>query len=674
MHDGVNFSVFSQHATSVELLTFDAAGDAHPSRVISLDPFRNRTGDYWHVFVPGLRVGQLYGFRVDGAFDPQNGHRFDREKLLFDPYGRCVAARNYDRGAARRSGPNLGTALKCIVTESRSYDWQGDMPLHRPFSQTVIYEMHVGGFTRNPNSGVSPERRGTFSGVIDKIPHLLHLGINAVELLPVFHFDPQDAPLGLSNYWGYNPLSFFAPHPGYCSRFDPLACLDEFKDMVKALHRAGIEVILDVVYNHTAEGPEDGPTLCYRGWDNSIYYILQLDRSRYADYSGCGNTLNANHPVVRRLIRDSVNYWVSTMHVDGLRFDLASILSRDEAGLLVPNAPVLSDLDTDPALAGTKLIAEPWDIQAYQLGAFADGNWKEWNGLFRDHVRCLVKGDNGMVRNLACRILGSPDLYERNRTTAQAVNFVTCHDGFTMNDLVSYNEKHNEANREQNRDGINQNFSWNCGCEGPSTDPSIERLRIQQLKNLWTITFLSVGIPMILMGDEVRRTQSGNNNAYCQNNEISWFDWSSVNTQAELFRFVRRLIRLRLNYQTGRGDSNASLTDFLRQSEIRWHGALLNQPDWSDDSHSLAVTISSSRGRRLLHLIFNAWWNAIEFRLPASPNPGGWSRLIDTALLPPLDIAESDQAVLVEGPVYLAQSRSTVVLSSEPRRARIFEF
>jgi isoamylase len=665
MEGGVNFSVFSMNSTSMELLLFDGPADWRPARVMALDPSNHRTSNYWHVFVPGLAPGPIYAYRVHGPSDLRNGHRFDSEKVLLDPYGKCVAFGNYDRSAASRPGDNAATALKSVVTNSRSYDWQGDTPLYRPFSQTVIYEMHVGGFTRNAASGVSPEKRGTFAGVVEKIPHFLSLGVTAVELLPVFHFDPQDAAEGLSNYWGYSPISFFAPHPAYSSRKDPLGCLDEFKDMVKALHRAGIEVILDVVYNHTAEGPKGGPILCYRGFENSVYYILQKDSGDYADYSGCGNTLNTNHPVVRRMIRDSVNYWVSTMHVDGLRFDLASILSRDESGRPVPNAPVLSDLESDPLLAGIKLIAEPWDLEAYQVGGFADGNWKEWNGLFRDHVRSFVRGDKGMVRNLASRVLGSPDIYERHRAGAeQSVNFVTCHDGFTMNDLVSYNSKHNEANLEGNRDGANQNHSWNCGCEGPTGDPAVERLRIQQLKNLLAITFFAVGTPMLLMGDEGRRTQFGNNNAYCQDNEIGWFNWNLLEKHGELFRFVQQLIRFRLHFHTARENANPSLTDFLRQSEIRWHGVNVGQPDWSDDSHSLAVTIGSSRGEQLVYIVFNAWWHALEFQLPETRNGRPWSRLIDTSLPAPMDIVDRGQAPVVPSSVYHVHPRSTVVLSS----------
>jgi glycogen operon protein len=664
---GVNFSVFSKSGIAVELLLFDGVTDCQPARVIPFDPQRNRTSDYWHVFVPDLAPGQLYGYRIDGPFDPSNGHRYDREKVLLDPYGKCVSNANYSRSAAARPGENAASALKSVVAESRSYDWEGDTPLYRPFSQSVIYEMHVAGFTRHPNSGVDPKIRGTFAGVIEKISHLLSLGVTAVELLPIFQFDPQDAAPTLSNYWGYSPISFFAPHCGYSSRSDPLGCLAEFKDMVKALHRAGIEVILDVVYNHTAEGPAEGPTLCFRGFENAVYYLLkESDRRSYADYSGCGNTLNTNHAVVRRMIHDSVHYWVSTMHVDGLRFDLASILSRDESGRPMANAPILSDLESDPVLAGIKLIAEAWDTQVYQLGSFAGGNWKEWNGLFRDHVRGFVKGDRSSARSLASRVLGSPDLYEHHgRPAENSVNFVTCHDGFTLNDLVSYDRKRNEANLEDNRDGTDNNLSWNCGGEGPTSELEVERLRNTQIKNLLAINFLAIGTPMILMGDEVRRTQLGNNNAYCQDNELSWFDWTLLKTNGEIFRFVRQLIRLRLGFAIEREQQSLSLTEFLRQAEIRWHGVRLDEPDWEDDSHGLAVTIKSAKGERLIHFIFNAWWEPLAFQLPPPLERNCWQRLIDTALPPPLDIADALHASEVTGSSYPAQPRSTVVLSSE---------
>src|SRR5579859_1466461 len=526
---GVNFSIFSRSASSVELLFFDSEDDPRPARVITIDASTNRTDHYWHVFVPDLKPGQFYGYRVRGRFDPSAGMRFDPTKILLDPYGRgVVVPKNYSREAARRESDNGGTAMKNVVVDPSAYDWEGDAPLHRPASRTIIYEMHVRGFTRNPNSGVSEIKRGTYAGLVEKIPYLKQLGITAVELLPVFQFDGQDAPLGLVNYWGYAPVSFFAPHQGYSSRKDALGPVNEFRDMVKALHRAGIEIILDVVFTHTAEGNQDGPTLSFRGLENSAYYILEHDRSHYANYSGTGNTLNANHPVVRRMIVDSLRYWVEEMHVDGFRFDLASILARDSSGHLLSNPPVLWDIESDPSLVGTKIIAEAWDAAGlYQVGSFVGDSWKEWNGRFRDDVRSFFRGENGSVPHFADRLLGSHEIYrQKEREAEQSVNFVTCHDGFTLNDLVSYDHKHNEANGEDNRDGGCDNRSWNCGIEGPTNDPAIERLRNCQVKNFFTATLLPLGLPMFTMGDEVRRTQHGNNNAYCDDSTLNWFDWS----------------------------------------------------------------------------------------------------------------------------------------------------
>jgi glycogen operon protein len=465
---GVNFSVFSKDAVLVELLLFDDANAVKPARVIPLNAGKHRTHHYWHIFIPDLHPSQVYAYRAHGPFAPERGCRFDGEKVLIDPYGLAVAVPDgYDRWAAARPGDNAATSMKSVVADPDRYDWQGDLPLSRPFAETVIYELHVAGFTRHPNSGVTSATRGTYAGLIQKIPYLKDLGITAVELLPVFQFDPQDAPAGRLNYWGYQPVSFFAPHHAYSSKKSPLAVLDEFRDMVKALHRAGLEVILDVVFNHTTEGGVTGPTLSYRGLGNDFYYILEKDKSRYADYTGCGNTLNANQPIVRRLIQDSLRYWVTQMHVDGFRFDLASILSRDEEGRPLPNPPILWDIESDPLLAGTKLIAEAWDAAGlYQVGNFIGDRWQEWNGRFRDDVRRFVRGDNGSVPFVASRILGSPDLYgHEEREAEQSINFVTCHDGFTLNDLVSYNHKHNEVNGEDNRDGSNDNLSWNCGVE-----------------------------------------------------------------------------------------------------------------------------------------------------------------------------------------------------------------
>ena len=534
--------------------------------------------------------------------------------------------------------------------------------------------MHVRGFTRDPSSGVAPHRRGTYAGLIDKIPYLVSLGITAVELLPVFQFDDQDAPAGLPNYWGYSPIAFFAPHLPYSSRPDPLHAIDEFRDMVKALHRAGIEVILDVVYNHTAEGDHTGPTLSFRGLDNEAYYILEADRARYANYSGTGNTLNANQSIVRRLILDSLHYWVEEMHVDGFRFDLASILSRDEAGRPLANPPILWDIDNDPILAGTKLIAEAWDAAGlYQVGSFVGDHWKEWNGHFRDDMRSFVKSDPGLVETVASRLFGSPDIYGmEDRGPEQSINFITCHDGFTLNDLVSYNEKHNQANGEGNRDGHNENCSWNCGVEGPTTDPGIEQLRERQIKNFLAINLLALGSPMLLMGDEVRRTQLGNNNAYCQDNPISWYDWRLHRQHPGVFRFAQEAIRLRLALNLYREFRGLSLIELLSIARIERHGVMLNEPDKGHQSHTVAVSVAGTR--EALYVICNAYREPLEFALPAPPFPGAgaWRRVMDTFLPSPADIVPFAEAPAVTGSTYYVQPRTCVLLAAErPKQDRI---
>jgi glycogen operon protein len=505
--------------------------------------------------------------------------------------------------------------------------------------------------------------------MIEKIPYLQDLGVTAVELLPIFQFDADDCPPGRVNYWGYAPVAFFAPHQAYSSRQDPLGPLDEFRDLVKALHRAGIEVILDVVFNHTAEGNENGPTLCFRGIANDAYYILERDRSRYANYSGTGNTFNANHPVVRRLIVDSLRYWVSEMHVDGFRFDLASILARDDAGNVLPNPPVLWDIESDPLLAGTKLIAEAWDAAGlYQVGSFVGDSWKEWNGRFRDDARDFLRGVGGAHRRFADRMIGSPEIYgHEEREPEQSINFVTCHDGFTLNDLVSYNDKHNDANGEGNRDGMDDNRSWNCGVEGPSDDPAIEALRNRQAKNALTMTLLSLGVPMFVMGDEVRRTQWGNNNAYCQDNETSWFDWTLLEKHADLYRFTSLLIARRLLRDVEHERQRVSLNRIIREAGKAWHGVRLNQPDWSDQSRSFAFTTELREDKLLFHMILNAYWEPLDFELPpavSGSNGGGngWRRWIDTALEPPNDIVPWLDAPTVSASTYRTEARSVVAL------------
>jgi glycogen operon protein len=663
---GVNFSVFSRNAAAIELLLFNREDDSRPSKVIPLDLATNRSYHYWHAFVPGLQPGQLYGYRAHGQFDPASGARFDAGKVLLDPYGRgVVVPQNYSREAARHPGNNCATAMKSVIADPSTYDWEGDTPLKRPSSRTIIYEMHLRGFTRHPSSGLKEHLRGTYAGLIEKIPYLKQLGVTAVELLPVFQFDPQDCPPGNVNYWGYAPVSFFAPHQAYSSRRDPLGLIDEFRDMVKALHREGLEVILDVVFNHTAEGDHTGPTISLRGLDNSIYYLLEADQSRYANFSGTGNTLNANHPIVRRLIVDSLRYWVETMHVDGFRFDLASILARDPSGQVLPNPPVLWDIESDPVLAGTKLIAEAWDAAGlYQVGNFIGDSWKEWNGRFRDDVRSFFRGEDGFVGRLADRFLGSPTIYgHKEREAEQSVNFVTCHDGFTLNDLVSYNEKRNELNGEDNRDGANDNRSWNCGVEGPSGDSAIERLRERQIKNFLAVTLLSVGMPMLLMGDEARRSQRGNNNAYCQDNETSWFDWNLVKQHAVLHRFVELLTGRRALRKMDTEGQRRSLNKLLRTASKAWHGVKLHQPDWSHQSHSLAFSAEVPEENRSFYIIFNAYWEALEFQLPderhaASP----WRRWIDTSLESPYDIQDWPSAPVVTERTYRAGPRSVVAL------------
>ncbi len=664
---GVNFSLYSRDASGIELLFFDHEDDGQPSHVIRLDQTVNRTYHYWHVFVPGLQAGQLYGYRVHGPLDPARGMRFDPTKVLLDPYGRGVAVpRNYSREAARQKGDNAATAMKSVVVDPGLYDWEGDTPLRRPSSQTIVYEMHVKGFTRHPSSGVPEATRGTFRGLIEKIPYLQDLGISAVELLPVFQFDPQDCPPGRVNYWGYAPVSFFAPHQAYSSRQDPLGPVDEFRDMVKSLHRAGIEVILDVVFNHTAEGDHLGPTLSFRGLDNNAYYLLEPDRSHYANYSGTGNTLNANHPIVRRMIVDSLRHWVEEMHVDGFRFDLASILARDSAGQVMSSPPVLWDIESDPTLAGTKIIAEAWDAAGlYQVGSFVGDSWKEWNGRFRDDVRSFIRGEDGSLRRFADRLLGSHEIYRhKEREAEQSVNFVACHDGFTLNDLVSYNQKHNEANGEENRDGGDDNRSWNCGAEGPTADPEIERLRNRQVKNFMTVMLLSLGLPMFLMGDEVRRTQQGNNNAYCQDNEANWLDWSLLVKHADVHRFVKLLIARRLLRDIGPERQRMTLIQLIRQGIRGWHGVKLDQPDWSSYSHSVALSAEISKEALLFHFIFNSYWEPLDFELPRTGmgKRVSWRRWIDTFQETPEDIVPWQEAPIVPEYTYRAGPRSVVVL------------
>lgn len=660
---GVNFSIYSKNASAVELLLFDGPKSTQPSHTFRLEPSRNRTFHYWHLFVHGIGEGQCYGWRFYGPYAPEIGLCFDGNKLLVDPYARAVAMEHYDREAAKVQGDNTARGIKSVVIADQNYDWEGDRPLNHPYSRSVIYELHVGGFTKHSSSGLPTELRGTYRGLIEKIPYLQALGVNSVELMPVQQFDPADVPDPTKvNYWGYAPIALFAPHSAYASTTDPVGAVREFKDMVKALHRAGIEVILDVVFNHTSEGGHDGPIWGFKGIENRVYYMLD-EQYAYQNYSGTGNTLNANHSVVRRLIRDCLRYWVSEMHVDGFRFDLASILSRDEAGQPIQNPPILWDIESDPVLAPTKIIAEAWDVQQYQLGNFVGDRWAEWNGAYRDDIRRFLKGDEGMARTAAYRVNASPDLFEKGlRNPNRSINFITCHDGFTLNDLVSYNEKHNWGNGEENRDGHNHNHSWNCGAEGPTDDPDIEALRLRQIKNHLVLLMLSQGTPMLLMGDEVRRSQGGNNNAYCQDNPISWLDWGQASQQQSLIRFVRKLIDFNLNTAYFQEEYYWNSPKGLGSSTCTFGGVKTKKPDWSHHSHTLSFTLKNPRYPYRLHVMINAYWEHLAFEIPKPKGRRPWRRIVNTAQIAPLDILDFREAPLVRSGQMVINSRSVVVL------------
>ena len=663
---GVNFCVYSRNATGIDLLLFDAADAAAPTQVIPLDAERNHTYHYWHAFVKGASPGQLYGYRAYGPYAPESGLRFDRAKLLIDPYALAIAnTENYRREKASQPGDNTPWALKSVVIDPAAYDWEGDTPIRRPFMNTLIYEMHVGGFTRHPSSGIDPAIRGTYAGLIEKIPYLQDLGVKTIELMPVQQFDPQDAPV-LSNYWGYQPIAWFAPHAAYSSRTDPLEPVDEFRDMIKALHRADIEVILDVVFNHTAENGVEGPILSLRGLDNPTYYLLDPDDPAvYIDDTGCGNTVNGNTTIARRMILDCLRHWVQNMHVDGFRFDLASILSRGEDGMPLKDPPILWDIESDPILANAKSIAEAWDAAGlYQVVTFIGDRWSVWNGQYRDNVRRFVKSDHGTVSKLADSIMGSAALYHQSdRDPDRSVNFITAHDGFTLNDLVTFNEKHNQANGEENRDGANDNNNWNCGEEGPSDDPAVEALRQRQIKNLITILLMSQGRPMLLMGDEIRRTQLGNNNAYAQDNEISWFDWRDIERHAGLLRFVRGLIQF---HQRSAIFHDRRYWSEPGGADIVWHGVQLDHPDLGDNSHSLAFELIHPDSHEHLHVLLNSFWEPLDFALPELPPNLGWLRLVDTALDSPEDFIDPPIPLPTERRQYQLQARSCAVLVAGP--------
>ncbi|MBU1864294.1 MAG: glycogen debranching protein GlgX [Candidatus Omnitrophica bacterium] len=639
-HDGINFSLFSRNAKAVSII-LSLPESADPLVEIPFDEDCNKTGDVWHMFIAQLPPGVQYAYRIAGEYNSQRGLYYDEKKLLIDPFARLLSG-------VEKWGEPRGV-LRCGIVQE-IFDWENDRPINRPLKDSIIYEMHVRGFTQHKSSGV--DNPGTFMGIVEKIPYLKKLGITAVELMPINEFDENDCLFThpktgekLKNYWGYNSIAFFAPKASFAASVAVSGQVEEFKRMVRALHKEGIEVILDVVFNHTAEGNEKGSTVSFRGIENAVYYLLD-ERYHYKNYSGCGNTMNCNHPIVREMILHCLRYWVSEMHVDGFRFDLASILGRDENGNVLSNPPVLEAIAQDPVLSGTKIIAEAWDAAGlYQVGQFpAWKRWGEWNDKYRDSIRRFIKGDSGVVGEIATRVAGSSDLYQASgRKPYHSINYVTCHDGFTLFDCVSYNEKHNKDNGENNGDGHSLNHSWNCGAEGKTRRPLINKLRKRQIKNFIALLMVSQGTPMVLAGDEVGRTQKGNNNAYCQDNELSWLDWSLMNEHEDIFNFMKEMIRFRKmnsllrreDFFTGQSGGEHELPD------ITWHGTRLRKPNFQQGSHSLAFHISGkiiTPGESSdIYVAINASKKSLMFSVP-SLNKHEWHLKVDTSKDAPHEI------------------------------------
>ncbi|MDN5341507.1 glycogen debranching protein GlgX [Oceanotoga sp. DSM 15011] len=685
--EGVNFSIFTRNGTKVTLELYENFYDEEPIFKYDLQKIKNKTGDVWHIYVKGAKHNMFYGWRIDGVYDPESGHRFNYNKLLIDPYARAISSTldfsdDYIYGYSKDSKykdlsfSKKNSAIsncKSIIIDESIYDWGEDRKPDIKMRDTIIYEMHVRLFTINANSEV--DNRGTFDGIIQKLEHLKELGITSIELMPVFEFSPNSNtninPLNgeaLKDIWGYNPLSFFAVSGNYSYGVKLGEQVFQFKDFVKILHKNNFEIILDVVYNHTGEGSELGPTLSFRGVDNSIYYILDNNRRFYANYSGTGNTLNCSHSVVKQMILDSLRYWVTEMHVDGFRFDLAAILGRDSKGNWIGDLSLLKDIADDPILSGTKLIAEGWDAAGgYYVGEFPTG-WAEWNGKFRDTVRRFVRGDNGQVGDLATRIAGSPDLFQKSgRHPWSSVNFITAHDGFTLWDLVSYNRKHNHMNGENNMDGANDNYSYNHGVEGYTDDLNIISLRKQQIKNFIVILMLSQGVPMILMGDEFCRTQYGNNNTYCQDNNISWVDWSFKDKNYDIFDFYRKMIKFRKNYSSLRRKHFFTGKDLKGDgfADITWHGIEPYKPDFGFYSHSLAFMINGeeyiSKDGNInddIYVALNSYNEPLKFTLPRLNNKN-WYLIVDTSRSHPNDFLVSPEYIEND---YTLQPNSSVIM------------
>jgi glycogen operon protein len=671
---GVNFSISCRHASKVELLLFSKADSKKPFQVIHLQFEKNHTFFSWHVFVEELPVGTWYAWRIDGpSMTRETGLRFDPEKLLLDPWARAVSDKLWNRAAACLPGDNSKQAMRAMVVDD-NYDWEGDKPLPIRSEKAIIYELHVGGFTKHPSAKV--KHPGTFLGLIEKIPYLKELGITHVELLPIMAFDEQDIPphsfdLGLKNYWGYSTHSFFSPHPGYCVTPELGTHLDEFRDLVKALHRAGIAIIMDVVFNHTSEAGADGPVINFKGiTGNSFYLTDKHDKRIFLDYTGCGNTVNANHPLVSNFIISCLEYWVRELHIDGFRFDLASALSRGEDGSVLQDPPLVWGIELSEQLARCKLIAEAWDASGlYQVGSFPGYRWGEWNGMYRDTLRRFLRGDTGIISEVATRICGSSDLYQhQNRLPISGINFITCHDGFTLNDLFSYNEKNNDANGENNRDGCNNNLSFNCGAEGPTNNPEIQAFRKKQAKNAKAILLLSRGVPMLLAGSEILHSQHGNNNCYCQDNEISWLNWENLHTNADMLRFVQKMIQLRKRHTslmrrrflTGKPLEGKTLPD------ITWQGATSDQiPDWKNpEIRTLAYTLAAvGETEADIFVVMNMSDTTQKYELPVIPGKT-WCLSVDTALAPPHDIIDPEDQIPLDKAYYQVEHHSVVIMEN----------
>jgi isoamylase len=665
---GVNFSIFSRHATACTLVLFEKGKPSPMGEIPFPDAFR--IGNVFAMIVFDLDYENIeYGYRMEGPYEPHNGHRFDASKILIDPYAKGMSGRNVWQLPDQ---PMKNGEFRSILVYD-DFDWLSDHPLDKPVNELVIYEMHVRGFTRHPSSAV--KHAGTFAGMQQKISYLKQLGVNCVELMPIQEFDELENHFvnpvtgeQLVNYWGYSPTSFFAPKAGYAATGKNGMAADELKALIKLLHQNDIEVILDVVFNHTAEIGDDGRTFSYRGLDNKTYYMLKPDGS-YFNYSGCGNTLNCNNPVVRNMVLDCLRYWVSEYHIDGFRFDLASILGRDRNGNPLENPPLLETLAFDPVLGRCNLIAEAWDAGGlYQVGSFpAYGRWGEWNGRYRDAMRKFIKGDYGMLSEVALRIQGSPDLYNDRGPTA-SINFITCHDGFSLNDLFSYNEKHNQANGEENRDGANDNYSWNCGWEGGTNDAKINSLRLKLMKNSIALLMVSRGIPMIYMGDEIAHTKYGNNNTYCQDNELNWFNWSQLEENQDLFRFFQQCIAFRKVHPVLRSDKFPQHKDSVNSGfpDLSWHGVESWNPEWGTHSLTLAFLLCGQHAKPVdddIYVGMNMHWEPHTFELPRLRKNDMWHRFVDSNCTSDQAIAEVGQEPLLKDQkTYLVGARSIIIL------------